>query len=80
MLFSSALKVTKQSAKSWDYFGGTIFWNGGDLVLAEAALRRALKLEPQYTPAYSNLVRLLKKEGKFEDAIEVRSIKLISMF
>ena len=79
VLFSSALKVTQQSAKMCDFFGGTNYLSGGDLLLAEAALRRAIELEPQYTPAYGNIVRLLKKERRFEEAIAVRNIKQIIM-
>ena len=73
MLFSSAVKVTKQSAKMWDFFGIESN-NGGDLPLAEAAFKKAIEVEPLYTPAYRNLVRLLKKVERFEEAIEVRNI------
>ena len=73
VLFSSAVKVTKQSAKMWDFIGTTNY-KGGDLPLAEAAFRKAIEVEPQYTPAYGGIVRLLKKVERFEEAIEVRKI------
>ena len=77
-LFSSGLKVTKKSAKMWD-FVAIDNYKSGDLPLAEAAFRKAIELEPLYTPAYGSIVRLLKKEQRFEEAIEVRNIKQIIM-
>ncbi len=44
----------------------------GKLADAEASLRAAIAEEPQYDRAYSLLIRLLERQGRLEDAAEVR--------
>ena len=73
ILFTSALRVSTHSAKMWD-FVGTNYHKRGNITLAEAAFRRSMEVEPLYTPAYVNLIRLLKREQRYEEAIEVNKL------
>ena len=70
-LFSSALRVSKTSAKMWNFVGNT-YLKAGNTSLAEPFFVKSIEVEPLFTPAHVNMVRVLKRKKKFEEAIEVR--------
>ena len=69
-LFSSALKVSKTSAKMWNFVANTHF-KTGNYSMAEPLFKKAIEVEPLYVPAHINLVRIMKKMEGFNEAIEV---------
>ena len=44
----------------------------GEVREAEAALRRAIEVDPAYVFSYTQLIRLLEGEGRLDDAAEVK--------
>ena len=70
-LFSSALKVSKTSAKMWSCLAN-IYLNTGNNSMAELLVKKALEVEPQFVPAHINLVCIMKKEKRFNEAIKVK--------
>ena len=70
-LFSSALRVSKTNAKMWNSLGNTYF-KAGNTSLAEPFLRKSIEVEPLFTLAHVSMVRVLNKQERFEEAIEVR--------
>ncbi|CAI8016956.1 Protein O-mannosyl-transferase TMTC3, partial [Geodia barretti] len=69
MLFTSALRVSQTSAKMWNFVGNTHF-KAGNNTLPEPYFRKSLEVEPLFPPAHINLVRILKRQKRFEEAIE----------
>ena len=69
-LFRSALRVSQTSAKMWNFVGNSYF-KAGNNTLAEPYFRKSLEVESLFSPAHINLVRILKREKRFEEAIEV---------
>ena len=73
-LFSSALRVSKTNAMMWNFVGNTHHKAGNDSQ-AEKFLRKAVEIEPLFTRAHVNLVRVLKSRdgnGNKSEAIEVK--------
>ena len=62
----------------WNFVGNTHF-KAGNISLAEPYHRKALEVEPQFAPAHVSLVRILKREGRFEEAIVVRNRFFIAL-
>ena len=50
---------------------GTAYKKKGDLVKAEAAMRKAVELDPQYVDGYVGLATLLAESGKRDQALDV---------
>ena len=69
-LFTSALKISKTSAKMWDSIGST-YHKTGSSTLAKSLFLKTLEIEPLYVSAHINLVRVLKAENNYSAAIEV---------
>ena len=69
-LFTAGLKVSKTSAKMWEFVGNT-YYKSGNNTMAEALFRKSIEVEPLFTPPRVGLVRLLRNEERVEEAIEV---------
>ena len=55
----------------WHFLGNTYYKNG-NRTLAGPFFRKAIEVEPLFTSGYVGMVRVLKREEKYMEAIEVR--------
>ncbi|HEX9793233.1 MAG TPA: hypothetical protein VGC54_04555 [Planctomycetota bacterium] len=69
-LFEAALALNPQDARVQFNLGCALDW-GGELTAAEAAYGRAIELRPGYMNAVENLVQLLRRLDRREDARRV---------
>jgi tetratricopeptide (TPR) repeat protein len=53
---------------------GNIYFDAGKLEHAEYAYRRAIDLDPHHINAHHNLSVVLRKQGKFSEAIRMRRL------
>ena len=69
-LFTSALKVSKTSAKMWNFVGNT-HYKAGNNTLAKPFFFKSIEINPLYASPHINLVRILKREENYTAAIKV---------
>ena len=65
----------------WNFVGNTHF-KGGNNTFAEPFFRMSVEVEPEFPPAHINLVRILKRQKRFDEAIvvsETNSYSCLSM-
>jgi tetratricopeptide (TPR) repeat protein len=68
-LWRDTLEKNPNSFLASNNLGVVLLDDEGKLHEAEAHLRRAIKINPTYSPAYYNLGNLLKQQGKLDEAI-----------
>src|SRR5690606_8718628 len=69
-LMTQVVEIDEGDFIAWAYLG-TLYFEQKDLANADAAYRKALEKNPEYTPAWVNVGKLRIAQKQYEAAVEI---------